>query len=124
MSILSNVDRSVLVAASRSLVWSGVGSARNLCIVRQHRVSYVHSSLYGCTAHSFSAQQLYNTCNTWCALSETFYGCHCRNENTKDEKSQVQYLIYCLEHASRLADEYREYMLQHTRSLPDLTWTV
>eukprot|EP00878_Enallax_costatus_P038091 GHUV01043242.1.p1 GENE.GHUV01043242.1~~GHUV01043242.1.p1 ORF type:complete len:239 (+),score=55.01 GHUV01043242.1:696-1412(+) len=30
-----------------------------------------------------------------------------RNQNTRDEKEQVQFLIYCLEHASRLADEQR-----------------
>jgi hypothetical protein len=32
----------------------------------------------------------------------------CRNQNTRDEKEQVMFLIYCLEHASRLADEQRE----------------
>eukprot|EP00878_Enallax_costatus_P019425 GHUV01020495.1.p1 GENE.GHUV01020495.1~~GHUV01020495.1.p1 ORF type:complete len:161 (+),score=22.13 GHUV01020495.1:1233-1715(+) len=37
--------------------------------------------------------------------------CSCRNQNTRDEKEQVQFLIYCLEHASRLADEQREYQL-------------
>eukprot|EP00882_Tetradesmus_deserticola_P003067 GHRQ01003256.1.p1 GENE.GHRQ01003256.1~~GHRQ01003256.1.p1 ORF type:complete len:298 (+),score=113.14 GHRQ01003256.1:180-1073(+) len=30
-----------------------------------------------------------------------------RNQNTRDEKEQVMFLIYCLEHASRLADEQR-----------------
>lgn len=30
------------------------------------------------------------------------------NENTKTEERQVRFLIYCLEHASRLADEHRE----------------
>ncbi|KAI8475407.1 MAG: CRAL/TRIO domain-containing protein [Monoraphidium minutum] len=30
-----------------------------------------------------------------------------RNQNTGDEKAQVQFLIYCLEHASRLADKHR-----------------
>eukprot|EP00775_Hariotina_reticulata_P009392 gene9392-9555_t len=30
-----------------------------------------------------------------------------RAQNTRDEVSQVQFLIYCLEHASRLADEQR-----------------
>lgn len=30
-----------------------------------------------------------------------------RNENTKNEEGQVRFLIYCLEHASRLADEKR-----------------
>lgn len=35
------------------------------------------------------------------------YSC-CRHQNTRDEKAQVQFLIYCLEHASRLADEQSE----------------
>jgi len=30
-----------------------------------------------------------------------------RNQNTKDEAEQLQYLIYCLEHASRAADRER-----------------
>ncbi|GBF97732.1 hypothetical protein Rsub_10896 [Raphidocelis subcapitata] len=30
-----------------------------------------------------------------------------RNQNTGDERAQVQFLIYCLEHASRLADAQR-----------------
>lgn len=30
-----------------------------------------------------------------------------RNENTKGEEGQVRFLIYCLEHAARLADEKR-----------------
>lgn len=30
------------------------------------------------------------------------------NENTKTEDGQVRFLIYCLEHAARLADEQRE----------------
>jgi hypothetical protein len=34
--------------------------------------------------------------------------CSRRNQNTRDEKEQVMFLIYCLEHASRLADEQRE----------------
>ncbi|KAF6254283.1 hypothetical protein COO60DRAFT_1541839, partial [Scenedesmus sp. NREL 46B-D3] len=34
-----------------------------------------------------------------------------RNQNTRDEKEQVMFLIYCLEHASRLADEQREWWL-------------
>jgi hypothetical protein len=31
-----------------------------------------------------------------------------RNENTQGEEGQVRFLIYCLEHAARLADEHRE----------------
>lgn len=31
-----------------------------------------------------------------------------RNQNTSDERAQVAFLIYCLEHASRLADRQRE----------------
>lgn len=35
--------------------------------------------------------------------------CACSNENTKGEEGQVRFLIYCLEHAARLADEKREW---------------
>ena len=49
----------------------------------------------------------------FCFLSSFSY----RNENTKKEEGQVKFLIYCLEHASRLADERREcaLLMSHTR---------
>lgn len=38
-----------------------------------------------------------------------------RNENTKDEAAQLRFLVYCLEHASRLAD---------ARRVGKMTWLI